>query len=221
MNMEQGTVCKQCPLGKFAAEAAASSMASCGICEWNRNLFSDTEGLSACKTCVAGRYAYTILPGDSGGTQCGDSCLALGEGFNLGALVIQSDPRMLNINTGRDTVPQQLARLKTILQEVNMDGDKYISRTEMIRGLSLVAVSLSQEALATTPLWCPLANGGCYTAVDEMARMPLDTIVKEASMSINLFGTFTPAVGLVVSANFREPTEIIISSPIGAAGGRE
>jgi hypothetical protein len=116
---------------------------------------------------------------------------------------------MLNVNTGSDTVKQQLARLKTILQEVNMDGDKYISRTEMALGLSLVEVSLDIDALATTPLWCHLASDGCYTTAEEMARMPVDTILQEASMAISLFGSFTPAVGLVVSALFREPSLVI------------
>jgi hypothetical protein len=130
--------CLVCPAGKYT-----DSVHECGVCKYAANKYTNAPGKAVCDTCPNRTFAYAgDAPDNSGGTACADDCPQELLGFSLGASLLQSHPRMQALNTGgEETAARQILRLETILEEVDTNGDDFLSRAEIMEGITLVEVS--------------------------------------------------------------------------------
>ena len=157
-----GSSCVPCVAGYYSPTTGAAACSACHV-----GHFSPSRGLSICSVCPP--FAYYTPPGSSA---C--HCNPVQTSVNLCSIFFQSDITLNSYTASYSNstdvygVSQYLLNLLKI--EVDINGDRIISRTEITAALNYR--SIQSSALASIPVW----NNANYTDSVPVADLFHDAI---------------------------------------------
>ena len=156
-----------CKSGEYCVAGRSQPSYCGGGTQVNPNFLSvtpyDSEESCQCKNAFAGEYCTlnrcdSKMPGQ----------------FSLGSLLLNSDVTLQQYtatygSSSKDTINSALVYLKSLIVSIDLNGDTYITGTEMRYMLTVKSITYYD---ALRYIWCPIATSalGClsYVPVDKM-----------------------------------------------------
>lgn len=156
-----------CKSGEYCGAGRTQPSYCGGGAQLNSNFFSespfDSEERCRCKNAFAGEYCTLKLCDNKMPGQ-----------FSLGSLLLNSDVTLQQYtatygSSSKDTINSALVYLKSLVVSIDLNGDTYITRSEMQYMLTVKSITIYDDFRY---IWCPIATStlGClsYVPVDKM-----------------------------------------------------